>query len=187
MFRNYLKTTLRNLWKFRGYTIINLLGLAIGVSCVLLISLYVQAELSFDRFHENRDRIYRLTLSMTNPQTKETSERAIGPYRLAEEMKVDLSDVTLVRFSPQSRELVELEDQLFTEERLAFADPEVFQVFHYPLLEGDPETVLENPYSLVLSESAARKYFQDKDPLGKGLDDPRPPVRSDRNHEGCTQ
>ncbi|MCB0551781.1 MAG: ABC transporter permease, partial [Phaeodactylibacter sp.] len=69
MFRNYLKTAIRNLWRFRGYTLINILGLAIGVACVLLILLYVQTEVGFDRFHEKRDRIYRLTLSISNPQT----------------------------------------------------------------------------------------------------------------------
>ena len=169
MFTNYLKTALRNLWKFRGYSLINILGLAIGVACVLLIALYVQTELGFDRFHENRDRIYRLNLSVTNPQTKETSTRAIGPYRLAEEMRVDFPDLDLVRIAPQGGELVELDDQIFTENRLAFVDPAVFRVFHYPLISGDPGKVLENPFSLVLSETAARKYFADEDPVGKAL------------------
>ena len=169
MFRNYLKTAIRNLWKFRGYTLINILGLAIGVACVLLILLYVQTELSFDRFHSQRDRIYRLNISATNPQTQESMQRAIGPYRLAEEMKVDFSDFSLVRFAPQEQELIELGDELFTEEGFAFVDPEVFQVFHYPLVSGDPEKVLENPYSVVLSESAARKYFKEANPIGKAL------------------
>ena len=169
MFTNYLKTAFRNLWKFRGYSLINILGLAIGVACVLLITLYVQTELSFDRFHEKKDRIYRLLLSTTNPQTKETNRRAVGPYRLADELQVDLPDLTFVRIAAQSGELVELDDQIFTEERLAFVDPAVFEVFHYPLVNGDPVTALENPYSLVLSETAARKYFADADPIGKAL------------------
>jgi len=169
MYRNYLKTAIRNLWKFRGYTLINILGLAIGVACVLLILLYVQAELSYDRFHEKRDRIYRLTLSATNPQTQESMQRAIGPYRLAEEMKVDFPDFSLVRFAAQERELVELEDQLYAEEGLAFADPGVFQVFHYPLISGDPANALENPFSIVLSQRAAEKYFPDANPVGKSL------------------
>ena len=169
MFRNYLKTALRNLWKFKGYTLINIMGLAIGVACVLLILLYVNTELSFDRFHSQRDRIYRLTMSATNPQTQESIQRAIGPYRLAEEMKVDFSDFSLVRFAPQEQELIELDDELFTEESFAFVDPEVFQVFHYTLISGDPENVLDNPYSLVLSETAARKYFKESAPIGKTL------------------
>ncbi|MCB9048353.1 MAG: ABC transporter permease [Lewinellaceae bacterium] len=169
MFRNYLKTAIRNLWRFRGYTLINILGLAIGVACVLLILLYVQTEVGFDRFHEKRDRIYRLTLSISNPQTKENLQRAIGPYRLAEEMKVDFSDFTLIRFASQSRELIELDEELFTEEGFAFVDPEVFQVFHFPLLSGSPDHVLDKPYSVVLSQSAARKYFREANPIGKSL------------------
>lgn len=169
MLRNYLKTAIRNLWKFRGYTLINILGLAIGMACVLLIMLFVQTELSYDRFHENRGRIYRLTLGATNPQTRESMQRAIGPYRLAEEMKVDFPDFTLIRFAAQSRELIELNDEFFNEEGLAFVDPEVFQVFHFPLLKGDPDVVLDNPYSIVLSESTARKYFGKTDPIGKAL------------------
>ncbi|MCB9285674.1 MAG: ABC transporter permease [Lewinellaceae bacterium] len=169
MFRNYLKTAFRNLWKFRSYTLINILGLAIGVACVLLILLYVRSELSYDRFHENRDRIYRLTMEATNPQTRETMQRAVGPYRLAEEMKPDLSDFTLIRFAVQDRELIELGDEIFTEEHFAFVDPAALQVFHFPLLSGDPETALDNPFSVVLSESAARKYFKDANPVGKAL------------------
>ncbi len=169
MFSNYLKTALRNLWKFRGYTLINILGLAIGLACVLLILLYVQTELSFDRFHENRDRIYRLNLGATNPQTQESIQRAVGPYRLAEEMKVDFPDFTLARFAAQGRELIELDEERYTEEAFAFVDPEVFQVFHFPLLNGDPATALDNPYSVVLSESAARKYFGAASPIGKAL------------------
>lgn len=169
MFGNYLKTAIRSLWKFRGYTLINILGLAIGVACVLLILLYVQSELSYDRFHENRGRIYRLNLAATNPQTQESVQRAIGPYRLADEMKVDFPDFTLIRFAVQSRELIERDDELFTEEGFAFVDPKAFQVFHFPLLSGDPATVLDNPFSVVLSESAARKYFGEDNPLGKAL------------------
>ena len=169
MLGNYLKTAFRSLWKFRGYTLINILGLAIGLACVLLILLYVKTELSFDRFHENRDRIYRLNLGVTNPQTQESAQRAIGPYRLAEEMTVDFPDVSLIRFAPQDREFIELDDELYTEEAFAFADPDVFRVFHFPLISGDPETALLNPYSVVLSESAAQKYFKEANPVGKSL------------------
>jgi putative ABC transport system permease protein len=170
MFRNYLKTALRNLWKYKGYTSINILGLAIGVACVTLIFLYVQSEISVDGFHENKDQIYRLNLQVTNPQTGEVRERAIGPYRLAEELPNDFPDFeSIIRFAPQGRELIEFDDQQFLEESLAFVDPKVFEVFHFPLISGDPATVLEKPFSLVLSEKVARKYFGSANAIGKGL------------------
>lgn len=170
MFRNYLKTALRSLWKFRGYTLINILGLAIGVACVLLIMLYVQNEVSYNRMHLQGNSIYRLSIDITNPQTQEHHQRAIGPYRLANELAIDVPDVDLVRFSPQfGGELIEIEAEQFNEEKLAFADPNVFQVFHFPMLEGDPATALNNPFSLVLSENAAQKYFKQDRPIGKTL------------------
>ncbi len=170
MLRNYLKTALRNLWKYKGYTFINVFGLAIGVACVMLILLYVQSEVGMDGFHENKDRIYRLNLQVTNPQTGEVRERAVGPYRMADELENDFSDFThILRFSPQGRELVEFDDQQFLEEQLAFVAPEVFEVFNFPLITGDPATVLEKPFSLVLSEETAQRYFGSENAIGKGL------------------
>lgn len=170
MFRNYIKTAFRNLWKFRGYSLINVLGLAIGMACVLLIMLYVQAEVSYDDFHRNRDRIYRLNVEISNPQTGEKNERAVGPYRLARELEVDFDDFEeIVRFAPQGREQVEYGDERFIEEHLAFVDEGVFNTFDFPLVKGNPETALEDPFSLVLSETAADKYFDGEDPMGKIL------------------
>jgi putative ABC transport system permease protein len=170
MLRNYLKTALRNLWKHKSYTLINILGLAIGVACVLLILLYVQSELSVDSFHDNKDQIYRLNIQVTNPQTGEVRERAVGPYRLADELKNDFSDFShIIRFAPQGREMVEFDDQQFLEEQLAFVEPEVFEVFNFPLITGDPQTALDNPFSLVLSEETAERYFGSENAVGKGL------------------
>jgi putative ABC transport system permease protein len=170
MIRNYFKTAIRYLIRFKGYTLINILGLAIGMACVILIMMYVKAELSYDTFHENKDRVYRINFQTTNPQTGEVNERAIGPYRLADELKVDFPDLTgIIRFAPQGREMVEFEDQQYIEEGLVFADPEVFQMFTFPLSVGDPEKVLEDPYSLVITERVAEKYFGPEDPIGKTL------------------
>ncbi len=170
MYKNYLKTAIRNLWKFKGYSLINIMGLSIGVACVILILLYVRAEVNMDGFHVNKDRIYRLNIEVTNPQTGEVNERAIGPYRLADELKVDFSDFSnIIRFAPQYQEQVEYEDEIFLEENLAFADPDVFEVFHFPFVSGDPATALENPYSLVMSEAAAQRYFGSKNPIGKAV------------------
>jgi putative ABC transport system permease protein len=138
MLKNYLKSALRNLWRHKGHSVINILGLAIGMACLILIMLYVKSELSFDRFHQNRDNIYLLNMQITNPQTGERSKSAIGPYRLADELKVDFDDFDeIIRFAPRGGEYVEVEDQIYIEEYLAFVDPEVFNVFSYHAIATD--------------------------------------------------
>ena len=170
MIQHYIKTALRNLWKFKGYTAINILGLTIGMACVIFILLFVKKELSYDDYHSNIDQIYRLNIQATNPRTGEKNERAIGPYRLAKELDPDFQDFAhIVRFAPQRGERVELGDKYYNEERLAFVDPEVFRVFDFPLVKGDPLTALEEPFSLVISEKVAKKYFGPADPIGKSL------------------
>ena len=170
MLKNYLKTAFRSLWKHKEYSIINILGLAIGMTCVILILLYVREELSYDQFHQNKDQIFRLNMSATNPQSGETIERAIGPWRLAKELKPDFPDFEhIVRIAPQGRTLVEYEDKRFVEERLIFADPELLQTFTFPLLQGDPMTVLEEPFSVIITEEIAQKYFGNAPAIGKFL------------------
>ncbi|MCH8128087.1 ABC transporter permease [candidate division KSB1 bacterium] len=169
MLKNYFKTALRSLLKHKEYSIINILGLAIGMACVILIMMFVQEELSYDQFHTNKDQIYRANISFTNPQTGVTQLRAVGPYRLAKELKPDFPDFKIIRFNPQGRSLVSYEDKSFYELGLAFVDPEVFQVFTFPLLEGDPLTVLDEPFSVVISEEIAQKYYGDEEPIGKIL------------------
>ena len=168
MIQSYLKTALRNLWKHKGFTFINILGLAIGMACVILIMLYVRGEFGFDRHHPNAQQIYRLNIQVTNPQTGEKNQRAIGPYRLAKEMRVDFPDMeAVVRIAPQGGELVEYNDIQYSEEYLAFVDPEFIEVFEFPLIKGTRETVLDDPYSLIITEAVGRKYFGSEDPIGK--------------------
>lgn len=170
MLKNYFKTALRNLWRYKGYSLINLLGLAIGLACVMLIILYVRSELSYDRFHENKDQIYLLTLQTTNPQNGETTMRAIGPYRLAKELEVDFPDFPeIIRIAPQGREGIEIGDKSYQEEHVAFVDDGVFETFTFPLVKGDPKTVLQDPYSVVITPAVAQKYFGSDDPMGKVL------------------
>ena len=168
MFQSYLKSALRNLWRHKGHSLINILGLAIGMACVILILLYVKSELSYDRHHEHRDSIYLLNIQTTNPQTGETGKRAIGPYRLADELEVEFPDLaSIVRIAAQGRESVDVEDQTYYEEQLAFADPELLTTFTFPLIQGNPASALTDPYSLVITEKIAQKYFGSSDPMGK--------------------
>ncbi|NND33375.1 MAG: FtsX-like permease family protein, partial [Saprospiraceae bacterium] len=169
MYRSYLRSAIRNLWRYKGYTLINILGLAIGMACVMLIILYVKSELSFDRFHEHRDQLHLLNIQTTNPQTGETNKRAIGPYRLADELEVDFPDLKFVRFAPQGQERVEYQDQAYQEEDLTFVDANVFDLFSFYLEEGDPSTALPDPFSLVLTRKSAEKYFGESTALGKTL------------------
>lgn len=168
MIRNYIKIAFRNLSRHRGYALINILGLAIGMACVILIMLYVQRELSYDNFHANKDRIYRLNIQVTNPRTGAVQERAIGPYRLAKELSTDFEDFEhIIRFAPQFREAVEYKDDTYNEENFTFVDPDVFQAFGFNLIKGDPASALEDPYSLVITEEVSQKYFGTSDGIGE--------------------
>ena len=168
MLKNYIKTALRNLARFKGYAFINIIGLAIGMACVILIMLFVKAELSVDNYHPNSNQVYRLNIQVTNPQTGAKNQRAVGPYRLADELAVDFNDFEhLVRIAPQGNELIEYNNEQFVEENLAFADPSILEVFHFPLIQGNPETALDDPYSLIVTPEVAKKYFGDEDPIGK--------------------
>jgi putative ABC transport system permease protein len=170
MIRNYLTSAWRNLKKYRGYTFINILGLALGMACVVLILNYVQHETSYDKFHDNSENIHLLNIQFTNPQSGETSIRGMGPYRLADELEVDFPDIEhIIRFVPQNQELVEYGDKQFLEENLTFVDEEVFQVFSFPLLVGSPTEVLKNPFSVVVSEKSAQKYFGTTKAIGEVL------------------
>lgn len=170
MFKNYVITALRNLLRHKEYSLINIFGLAIGMASVILILLFVREELSFDSFQTNRDRIYRLLLSTTHPKTGNTAQRAVGPYRLTKELKVDFQDFdNIIRFAPDDRLLITHNGEQFYEEKFAFVDEKVFEMFSFELLVGNPETVLQDPFSVVISEDIAQKYFGDENPIGKAL------------------
>ncbi|GJM28951.1 MAG: ABC transporter permease [Cyclobacteriaceae bacterium] len=168
MLKNYLKSALRNLWRYKGHSAINILGLAIGMACLILIMLYVKSELSYDKFHQHKDQLYLLNIQTTNPQTGDQVKRVIGPYRLADELAVDFPDFEqIIRIAPRGGESVEIADQIYIEERLAFVDPGVFQTFTFPLIQGNPQTALDDPYSVVITPKTAQKYFGEVNALGK--------------------
>ncbi|MFC2141906.1 ABC transporter permease [Acidobacteriota bacterium] len=170
MLRNYLITALRNLRKYKGFSFINLLGLAIGMACCILILLYVRDELSFDRYHANADRIYRVTREWFNEDG--TSSLHLGHVAppIAPLLQNDFPDIQeAVRIQTPGRMLCSREDKHFLEESIVFAEENLFAVFSFELLAGDPETALRDPFTLVITEEAARKYFGDQDPLGQTL------------------
>lgn len=163
MFRNYLTVTVRTLRKHLGYSLINVVGLALGLAGCILIALFVWDELSYDRFHEKVDRIYRVVR-----QGEDLSTSAL----LAPTMEDELSEVERsVRISPRwfDEVLVTRGNTSFYEEDFFFADPAFFDIFSFPLIRGNPDTALERPFTVVLSETMARKYFGAANPLGRTL------------------
>ena len=167
MFKNYLAVGLRNLLRYKGYSTINVLGLAIGIACCILIMLYVQDELSYDQHHEKRDRIYRLAESAT--VAGRPIEAAVTPPPwapvLAEE-NPEIEQITRIR-PPGSRWLIRYEEKRFYEKDFVFADSSVFNIFTIPLVQGNANAVLAEPHAVVLSESMAEKYFGNENPIGK--------------------
>ncbi len=170
MIKNYLTTSLRNLRKYKGFSFINLIGLAIGMACCILILLYVRDELSYDRYHANAERIYRVTREWFNDDG--TSSLHLGHVAppITPLLLNDFPDIEeAVRIQSPGRMLCSHEDRHFMEEGIIFAEENIFSVFSFELLVGDPRTVLRDPFTLVISEKAAQKYFGDKDPLGQTL------------------
>jgi len=168
MIKNYLKTAVRNLFKQKGYTFINILGLAIGMAACLLILLFVQQELSYDGYHHNSDRIYRI--AMEARWGGRDFDIAVVPAATAKTMVTDFPEIEdAVRFRQRGDYIVQYKDQSFREEKIVFTDTTFFKLFSIPLLQGDANSVLTDPYSIVLSRKTAQKYFRDEDPLGKTL------------------
>ena len=170
MIQNYMKTAMRSLSRQKAYSMINISGLAVGMACVILIGLYIQDELSYDRYHTHADRIYRLTAC----RTEASFPSFVGtPPPLGPTLKRQFPEVQdFVRFDPfmgKSKSLFRYGDKTFYEDRFFLADPSIFDVFDFGLLRGDPATALSRPNYLVISQSTADKYFGDEDPIGKTL------------------
>ena len=161
MFRNYLIVAYRNFMRHKVYTLINVAGLSIGIAFCVLTFLFVRREWTYDAFHENAKRIYRVYVDSRFGPSAETPD-PLGPALVE-----TFSDVRTVRIGGGASFAKYQERTLRGSFR--FADPAILEVFTFPLLQGDPATVLEDPYSLVITEAAARKYFGDEDPLGKVL------------------
>ncbi|HEY9260721.1 ABC transporter permease [Chitinophaga sp.] len=168
MFRNYFKIAIRHLQRHKFITVINISGLAVGMACCILIVLYVSDELSFDRFHHNADNIYRVTTVTSHGQTGELEYGAATQFPLGPNLPKDISSIkTSVRVCAPGNTLYTVGDKKIWEEHTVFADAAFFQMFNYPLLEGDPATVLKEPYTIVLTESTAKKYFGNEPAIGK--------------------
>jgi len=168
MLQNYLKIALRNLVKQKLYAFVNIFGLAIGLACVILILVYVRYELSFDRFHENADRIFRIVQRQPGNVFLGSDHFAVTPAPLASTLVDEYPEVTHATTITSNNALISHGDVHFYEEGLK-ADAHLFEVFTFPMIHGIAETALVEPNTIVLTESLARKIFGDEDPMGQTL------------------
>ncbi len=167
MFLSYIKTAFRNLRKYKGYSIINITGLAIGIACCILILMWVRDEMSYDGFHVKSDRLFRAVQEQTY-RGGELFPVAVTAAPLGPALKDEIPEIAdTCRFTNAPRFLVRYGDKRFYESGLGMADPSFFTMFSFPLVNGDPETVFKQLNALVISESMAEKYFGDEDPIGK--------------------
>ncbi|MEP4925113.1 MAG: ABC transporter permease, partial [Balneola sp.] len=168
MFRNYLKITFRNLWKNKSYSFINIVGLAFGLASCIIILLYVNNELSYDKHHKDADRIARVVsfIDFSGSYLElATTSSPMGPT-----LKSDYADVEdMVRFRPRGEFLVRSNATNIKETDVIFSDPSVFNVFTIPVLHGNAETALLEPYTMALSQSKAMKYFGKENVVGESL------------------
>lgn len=168
MFKNYLKIAIRNVQKHKGYAFINIVGLAIGMACCILIVTYILTELSYDKYHENADRIYRIGAEVSMGGF--TGLLAVSNAPLGPVLHQDYPEVlNAIRIRPLTKGLVKYEDRQFYEEGILYADNSIFDVFTFPMIKGDPKTALITAYSVVLTQETAKKYFRNEDPIGKVL------------------
>src|SRR5580658_9316937 len=158
MLRNYLKTAFRNLWRNKGFSAINILGLAIGLATCLLILIYVADELSFDRYNLNADRVYRIDNDVKfggNSMSLAVAPAPAGPTFLRDYPDVEKE----VRFRTNGGRLVKKGNQNIKEESVILADSTLFDVFTLPMIAGDPHTALKDAHTVVITERMAEKYF----------------------------
>jgi ABC-type antimicrobial peptide transport system permease subunit len=164
---NYLKIAIRRMRKHKGHSFINIAGLAVGMAACILMLIWVQDELSYDRFHKNADRIYRINTEDTSGG--KTFLLAGSPAPLGQTMVDELPEVmqSCRVQAGWTRWNLYLGENRFQEEFLAAVDPTFFEIFSFPFISGDPQTALEERYSIVLTQDLANKIFGDEDPMGK--------------------
>lgn len=166
MLKNYLTSILRYVSKNKGFTFINILGLAIGMMACMLITQFVLHEFSYDDFHTKKDRIFRLQLDRYN-KGEITTQWAAGAMGIGPDMKADFPEVEdYVRLTGNNA-LFSYGDVFFKEEGVYYATESFFRIFTVPLISGVDSTALKAPFKVVLSESLAKKYFGDENPIGK--------------------
>ena len=173
MLLNYLKVAVRNLIRNKFYSFINIFGLTVGITATMLIVLYVNDELSFDRFHSNSDRIYRVGIKGILSGAEFNGAASCSP--MASTLVAEFPEVeSATRINQFTNVVVKNKDDVFTEPKMLLADSNFFEFFTFDLIEGDIKTALKGPDQIVLTEASAMKYFgydgqNQESPIGKIL------------------
>ncbi|WP_299903058.1 ABC transporter permease [uncultured Aquimarina sp.] len=167
MIRNYFKIAWRNLWRRRGFTFINITGLSIGMTASFLMLLYVSFELSYDNFHSKTDNIYRVVADIKTPS--DNIEANITAWAVPPNLEKDFPEITSAVRINDLNMIVRKDDLKFKETNAIAADSSFFSVFDFELVQGNPKEVLKKQFSIVLSETTAKKYFGNQNPVGKSL------------------
>jgi putative ABC transport system permease protein len=171
MLKNYITVALRHIWKDKFYTFLNIFGLAIGITCFILILLFIRDELSYEKKFSKSERTYRVCEIIASDGGGENSASVPIPLkRVIMNDHPDIVETATRMFNFQSSKFViEIEDETYIEKKLFFVDSTFFDVFDYKFVKGSPETALSEPFNVVLTVDAAKKYFGDEDPIGKQI------------------
>ena len=168
MFKNLLKTAFRHILKHAGYSFLNILGLTLGITSALFLIIYVANEVSYDRYHEKADRIYRVSSKITEPDDQFTwvvAQIPFGPQVVHDYPEVQ----SFVRFIGMPRALYKYEDKEFNEGNFFYVDSTLFDIFTYKVIKGEVKSAMLEPKKIILTEKIANKYFGKTDPIGKTL------------------
>jgi putative ABC transport system permease protein len=167
MIKNYIKIACRSLWRHKGFSIINIIGLAIGMTACFLIYINIKFELSYDSFNEKFDQIYRVVTDVRTPSG--TINNSAAPAPTGPALQQDYPEVKANTRICGTRFLVQYGESKFQENNLIYADPSLFVMFTLPVVKGDVKKGFEAPFTVVMTESMSKKYFGNTDPLGKTL------------------
>lgn len=167
MIRNYIKIAFRNLLKHKSFSFINIIGVAIGLACFLLLTIYVKDELSYDKHNVNADRIYRLSRTFLSKDGTESLRLGHAAPPFGPLIKQDFPQIEEVVRLLETDAIVRYQEHLFNEENLYAAEANLFKVFTFDVIQGNPENALVNPFSIMFSRPMAEKYFGKENPLGK--------------------
>lgn len=167
MLKNNIKIAFRNLTKYKVFSIINIAGLSIGLACCMLIGIYIKDELTYDKHHKASDRIYRLTREFKSPDGSTSLHLSKLAPPFAPLLRTDFPEMEVMTYFVSFGGTIKYEDKIFNEQSIGWADNDIFKVFSFEFVKGNPDNALVNPGSMVVTEEMAMKYFGSIDVLGK--------------------